>query len=888
MNNTDRYIPSDQALRFIAFIRACATEDNANAEIHYRLADKYFSDSKQIVIESFRGSAKSTLMEWLVLYTAVMGELPGFGDVGFIAFVGDSAENGVKSFFRNLAAKIDRSELLRQTLTIGRKTDAEMELINADGKELYLKGFGAGTNIRGVRYKNLRPSVVILDDITTNDAKTSEAIQNTINDNCYKSIIPALHPTKYKIFYIGTPITENDLLHQLGNNPEWVVHKFPICEKFPCTKDEFKGAWTDRFPYEAVKSKYDMYKASGKEQDFAQEYMLEIVDLSTLLVEEDDIKWYDPMLVLQNKGAYNIYISTDFATSTKKSADFSTIAVWAISYNNDWLLVDGQCKRQSMQDNIEDLFGYAKKWKPISVGIESSGQQGGFLSIIEEMKLQRNVWFQFAKKPGSKEPGIRPIKDKVHRFVTGVQPKFKQGKVWFPKPEIIKSSNYRMFELVEEMVNELSKFTMAGGVTSLKHDDCGTYNVKVDTPTGSKLLGEIKNGDEVISFGARGSVVSKAKDVRITGIKPIVNVELEGGDVLSFSEFHPMLSGNKYKLVRDLQVGDVITRNIKWKQQLNMTDLNGQENLVDIINLQQDVQTVAEKTGTISMYMRRLQEKFQKDTKCTTKTKTNKIITLKILNYCQEQNIKLSTKNKIKLMGIDLQTMWQRTLMKFKNLLKKESTELTLERIKEENYQMLQSNALAVEMNSHHIANHAKMLSSAVTAVEMNGTNNMLKNVNVKSVEEYSNLVLDQLSTVAMTAEVQMLREQLLESTNMYVACAEQHSKVLQTKLAAEINAQEIEGMNLKEYTEKIKRIWVTAPEQTYNFEVERYHNYQVHDGVIVHNCIDTLNQLSEMELYAPSDDSIIEKSAVTEGGLVWTGIWEDEEDSDYRGSTVF
>ena len=87
------------------------------------------------------------------------------------------------------------------------------------------------------------------------------------------------------------------------------------------------------------------------------------------------------------------------------------------------------------------------------------------------MKLQRNIWFQFAKKPGSKEPGIRPTKDKVHRFVTGVQPKFKQGKIWFPKPEIIKSSNYRLFELVEEMVNELSKFTMAGGVTSLKHDD---------------------------------------------------------------------------------------------------------------------------------------------------------------------------------------------------------------------------------------------------------------------------------------------------------------------------------------------------------------------------------------------------------------------------------
>lgn len=884
----ENYIPKKASLEFIAFIRAAGVEDNSNSEIHYRLADKYFGKDKQVLIESFRGSAKSTLMEWYMLYIAVKGELDGFGKVNFIAFIGDSMENGVKNMFRNLIGKIDKSPLLQKYLTVVRKTDSEIELKNVMGVELNIKGYGASTNIRGVRYKGSRPDIIILDDITTNDAKNSEAIQNTINDNFYKSVIPALHPTRYKIFFIGTPISEKDIIHQLSTNPEWVVHKFPICEKFPCSKEDFKGAWEDRFPYDAVKSKYDMLHAAGKAQDFYQEYMLEITDLSTLLVEEDDVMWFDPAIVMKSKHYYNFYISTDFATSTKKSADYSTIGVWAISNNNDWLLVDGQCKRQSMQENIEDLFRYVQKWKPLSVGIESSGQQGGFLSIIEEMKMQRNVWFQFAKKPGSKEPGIRPTKDKVHRFVTGVQPKFKQNKIWFPKPEMVRTMNYKLYELVEEMVAELSRFTMSGGVSTLKHDDCGTYNVKVDTPTGSKLLGEVKNGDEVISFGARGSVVSKAKAVRITGIKPIVNVELEGGDVLRFSEFHPMLSGNKYKLVRDLQVGDVITRNIKWKQQLNMTDLNGQETLVDIINLQQDVQTAAEKTGIISMYMRRLQEKFQKDTKYTTRTKTNKIITLKILNYCQEQNIKLSTKNKIRLMGIDLQTMWQRTLMKFKNLLKKESTELTLERIKEENCQMLQSNALAVEMNSHHIANHAKILSSAVTAVETNGTNNTLRNANVKSVEEYSNLVLDQLSTVAMTAEVQMLRELLLESINMYVACAEQHSKALQTKLAAEINAQEIEKMNLEECTEKIKRIWVTAPEQTYNFEVERYHNYQVHDGVVVHNCIDLLNQLSEMETFAPSEEVSLEQTVVKDD-LIWTGILDDIDDmNDYSGSTVF
>ena len=892
MQTSNKYTPSLEAIKFISFIRASGNESNDSPEVHYKIADSLFSPNRKdwkLLIECTRGLGKSTTVEYAVIYAAAMGEWPGFGKVPFVVFLGASQEGNVKQFFRNVANKIERSKFISSVLKVKRVTDTELELENADGVEMMIVGRGMGTNFRGLRSKSGdRPTLVIADDILSNEVATSDTIRNTIDTNWYNSVLPALDPTKHKIIYIGTPISDKDLLSQLKNSNTYKVERYPLCDTFPCEEKEYQSIWPDRFTYEYTLDMYKQYEAAGKTQGFYQEYLLEVTDLSTLLVEEDDVRWYDPSTVVKNKSGYNFYISTDFATSTKKSADFSTIGVWAISSNNDWLLVDGQCKRQSMQENIEDLFRYVKKWKPISVGIESSGQQGGFLSIIEEMKQQRNIWFQFAKKPGSKEYGIRPVKDKVERFVKGVQPKFKQGKVWIPKPDLIKMSNYSLFTLVDELINELSKFTLAGGVAALKHDDCGTYDVKVDTPTGSKLLGEIRNGDEVISFGTLGSVVSKVKDARITGIKPIVNIELEGGDVLKFSEFHPMLSGNKYKLVRDLQVGDVITRNIKWKQQLNMTDLNGQENLVGITNLQQDVQMVAEKTGIISMCTKKMQEKFQKDTKYITRTKTNKIITLKILNYCQAQNIKLSTKNKIKLMVIDLQTTWQRTLMKFKNLLKKESTELTLERIEEENYQMSQSNARAVEMSSHHITNHAKILSSAATVVEMSGTNNMLKNVNVKNVEEYSNLVLDQLSTVAMTAEVQTLKDQLQESINMYVVCAEQHSKVLQTKLAAEINAQEIERMNLKEYTEKIKRIWVTAPEQTYNFEVESYHNYQVHDGIVVHNCIDLLNQLSEMELFAPSEDVYTEQVMVKDE-LIWIGSFDDDDGlNEYCGSTVF
>jgi hypothetical protein len=85
--------------------------------------------------------------------------------------------------------------------------------------------------------------------------------------------------------------------------------------------------------------------------------------------------------------------------------------------------------------------------------------------------MKRNIWFTFAKKRGSKEVGIRPIKDKVHRFTTGVQPKFKQNKIWLPKLELCSAVSPRLGPLVEEMVHELSRFTLAGGVKTLAHDD---------------------------------------------------------------------------------------------------------------------------------------------------------------------------------------------------------------------------------------------------------------------------------------------------------------------------------------------------------------------------------------------------------------------------------
>lgn len=473
MSNKDVYMPSDEALKFIAFLRATNNEENTSPEVHYKMADVIFSSDKKdknVLIECSRGVGKSTVAEYSVIYAAALGYWPGFGKCPFIVFLGANQDGNVKQFFKNVASKINNSDFLSNLIDVKRQTDNEIELVNRDGVKMFIVGKGMNVNWRGARSPDgHRPSLLLADDVLHNDSATSEAVRNTIDTNWFSSALPALAP-KHKIIYIGTPLQEEDLLHKLKKSGEYRVVRFPLCTKFPCSEEEYESVWPDRFTYEYTSGMYNQFANAGKAQNFYCEYMLEITDLSTLLVEEDDIRWYEPKLLMKNKHLYNFYISTDFATSEKKSADYSTIGVWAIGSDGSWFLVDGQCKRQSMMENLEDLFRYVHKWKPLSVGIESSGQQGGFLSIITDMMMQKNTWFQLAKKRGSKDFGIRPTKDKTSRFVTGVQPMFKQGKVWFPKPELIKHQPY-LLALVEEMVNELSKFTLAGGVKALAHDD---------------------------------------------------------------------------------------------------------------------------------------------------------------------------------------------------------------------------------------------------------------------------------------------------------------------------------------------------------------------------------------------------------------------------------
>lgn len=433
LNSPSGYIPSEFSLKFMNFIKLVngdVGEDNKTPVMHLAMLDKLATRQRKIANLCARGTAKTTLfMEYLVLYLAVFGTLPNFGVVSGMLYVSDSMDNGVKSARNSIEFRYNNSEFLQAWLPKAKFTENYLEFENKRGHKLGVKMFGAKSGIRGTKIFNKRPVLAVMDDLVSDADSKSKTAMDAIKDTVYSGVQYALDPTRQKMILNGTPFNKEDIVYEAIESGAWQVNVWPICEKFPCSKEEFRGAWEDRFTYEYVEEQYNSAKMEGKLKSFRQELMLRITSDESRLVQDGDIVWVERAKILANKHKYNFYITTDFATSSKQTADYSVISVWAYDSQGNWTWVDGVCARQTMDVTVNDLFRFVEEYSPQGVGVEITGQQGGFIQWLMSEMQYRDIYFNLTQDKG--KPGIRPVTDKLSRFNL-VVPLFKAGKIRFP------------------------------------------------------------------------------------------------------------------------------------------------------------------------------------------------------------------------------------------------------------------------------------------------------------------------------------------------------------------------------------------------------------------------------------------------------------------------
>lgn len=278
--NSGHYVPSAFALKFMNFIKLVNGVDGESHKtpvVHLAMLDQIAGNKKRIANLCFRGAAKTTLMfEYLILYLAVFGEIDGFGKIDGMIYVSDSMDNGVKSARKNIEFRYNQSDFLREWLPHAKFTDNYLEFRSKEGNILGCKMFGASTGIRGTKIFGKRPVLAILDDLVSDEDARSKSKMDAIKDTVFRGINPALDPVRRKIVFNGTPFAKSDILYEAVESGAWHVNVWPVCERFPCSKEEFRGAWEDRFTYESILDMYQAAVLEGKLSAFNQEFMLRI------------------------------------------------------------------------------------------------------------------------------------------------------------------------------------------------------------------------------------------------------------------------------------------------------------------------------------------------------------------------------------------------------------------------------------------------------------------------------------------------------------------------------------------------------------------------------------------------------------------------------------
>lgn len=469
--NEGEYKPSVFALKVVNFIKL-VNEYNSdddedytpNPVVHLIMLDKLVSKREQIANLCARGLAKTTLMfEYLALYLAIFHHIDGFGSLDGMLYISDSLDNGVKSARQSLETRWANSEFLKEQLPEAKFTDKYIEFTNKDGKKFGIKMYGASTGVRGTKIFGVRPKLAVMDDLISDDIAESETQMRKVRNVVNKGIKYALNRRQRKIIFNGTPFNKNDPMYSAIESGAWEVNVWPAVEKFPCRPDEFRSAWPEIFTYENMMADY---KAGDNDQEvrvaFNQELMLRISSVDERLIKPNEKKWYSREKLLAQRHKYNFFITTDFATKASEKNDYSVICVWAVNSKNKWYLVDLMVKKQDMSKNIKQIFKWVKQYKALTVGIETSGQQGAFLDWFREQMAIRKEWFVFGTAKGTTKEGIYPPANKFTRFMM-VVPWFRADLFRFPIE--LKNS----FEMME-MMDELDNATIHG--LKAKHDDC--------------------------------------------------------------------------------------------------------------------------------------------------------------------------------------------------------------------------------------------------------------------------------------------------------------------------------------------------------------------------------------------------------------------------------
>ena len=475
-----RYTPSKDALEFFILMRLVEGKDfEFDTPIaHYFMVDMLLGhiqdpmmfpyseeicktieiDINAIGFMASRGLAKSTVgISFFGVYSAIKGKLPnGTGKVYFYLLLAASSKGGARVNALAVRAMCEDSVWLKDYFEEMRFTETESEFIRKDptgkmprkDRGFLIRYQGINTGVRGSRYGERRPCAVIFDDAILNTAAAySKVMMDNLDEILNADSTNALKGGgKGRVLLYFTPFHYGDVNTKAILNGSFTPVVIPMAAAFDAEQDvkvkDIKSSWEAMHPRVSIVSLIKRAKKAKKLKLFMQERMLRLTSGTERLVPDHCIQFCDMKVIENNLDGYNIYITTDYTTTSGEGSDFSGVATWAVNSNQDWYMLSLSLRKMGMETQYEitldEAAKYKRKGKNVEIGVEVDGTQSAHVLALEDRMRKQGTYYSFAKQKGqldssrkgilSKNTGV----NKHERFRIASQV-FLQGKIWLPE-----------------------------------------------------------------------------------------------------------------------------------------------------------------------------------------------------------------------------------------------------------------------------------------------------------------------------------------------------------------------------------------------------------------------------------------------------------------------
>jgi predicted phage terminase large subunit-like protein len=385
----------------------------------------------QVAISAPRGHAKSTA----ITLTYLLAELC-FRTSSYALLVSDTITQATQ-FLGDLKKELADNDNLRNLFGIKeffKDTEDDVIVRCEDGHEFRVTAKGSEQKLRGLKWNNKRPDLIVCDDLENDEIVMNKDRREKFKRWFYAALIPC-KSVNGKIRVVGTILHEDSLLNNLMPKA-WDQYTFSNqlktwstrmsawhSVKYRAHSDDFSAIlWESRYSQQWFEAKKADFFARGLADVYSQEYLNEPIDDSVAYFRKSDM---ENMQDSDRARKVHYYITADLAISEQERADYSVFMVAGMDENRVLHVKNVIRDRMDGREIVDTLIALQSTYDPEMIGIEQMQISRAIGPFLREEMIKTGVFINL-------KPLEHGGKDKITR-ARSIQARVRAGGVRFDK-----------------------------------------------------------------------------------------------------------------------------------------------------------------------------------------------------------------------------------------------------------------------------------------------------------------------------------------------------------------------------------------------------------------------------------------------------------------------